>query len=255
MSEFGTFLLNFAFNFLVALLVVRFIYYPSTHNKHYVFTFLAFNTVIYFVLYFMTSIEIGIGVGFGLFAIFSILRYRTDPMPIREMTYLFIIAALPVMNSVGLRMARSGRSSSLPTWRSWSILWVLEKEWGFHYEASRRIVYEKIELIRPDRRAELLADLEDARLGVKVKQVIIGKVNFMRDTAHLTVYYDDPGRKGRLQSAESELVVLAKGDRDWPPYSRRERVRVGPLPHFRAWKMGEAGRGRKLHPLISANFN
>ncbi len=102
MSELGSFLVNFSFNLIVALLVVRFIYYPSTHNKHYVFTFLAFNSIIYFVLYFMSSIEIGIGVGFGLFAIFSILRYRTDPMPIREMTYLFIIAALPVMNSIGL---------------------------------------------------------------------------------------------------------------------------------------------------------
>jgi hypothetical protein len=212
MSELGSFILNFAFNFIVALLVVRFIYYPSTHNKHYVFTFLAFNTIIYFVLYFMSSIEIGIGVGFGLFAIFSILRYRTDPMPIREMTYLFIIAALPVMNSVG------ANDSVWPQLMAANlavlvIMWVLEHEWGFHYEASRRIVYEKIELIRPDRRAELIADLE-ARVGVKVKQVIIGKVNFMRDTASLTIYYDDPGQKGRLQSAESELVMIAKGNSD-----------------------------------------
>ena len=81
MSDFGSFILSFGFNFLVALVVVRFIYYPSTHNKRYVFTFLAFNTVIYFVLSFMTSIQIGVGVGFGLFAIFSILRYRTDPDP------------------------------------------------------------------------------------------------------------------------------------------------------------------------------
>ncbi len=92
-------------------------------------------------------------------------------------------------------------------------MWVLEREWGFHYEVSRRIVYEKIELIRPDRREALIADLE-ARLGVKIKQVIIGKVNFMRDTAQLTIYYDDPNRKGKLQSAESELVMLAKGDAD-----------------------------------------
>jgi hypothetical protein len=212
MSELGSFLVNFSFNLIVALLVVRFIYYPSTHNKHYVFTFLAFNSIIYFVLYFMSSIEIGIGVGFGLFAIFSILRYRTDPMPIREMTYLFIIAALPVMNSIGLdgslwpQLIAANLAIIV-------IMWVLEREWGFHYESSRRIVYEKIELIRPDRQAELFADLE-ARTGVKVKQVRIGKINFMRDTAQLTVYYDDPNRKGKLQSAESELVMIAKADSD-----------------------------------------
>jgi hypothetical protein len=212
MSELSSFLLNFAFNFMIALLVVRFIYYPSTHNKHYVFTFLAFNTIIYFVLYFMSSIEIGIGVGFGLFAIFSILRYRTDPMPIREMTYLFIIAALPVMNSIGVS-GTAWPQLVAANLAVLAIMWVLEREWGFHYESTRRIVYEKIELIRPDRREELVADLE-ARTGVKVKQIIIGKVNFMRDTANLTIYYDDPAQKGKLQTAESEIVMLAKGDAD-----------------------------------------
>ena len=212
MSELSSFLLNFAFNFMIALLVVRFIYYPSTHNKHYVFTFLAFNTIIYFVLYFMSSIEIGIGVGFGLFAIFSILRYRTDPMPIREMTYLFIIAALPVMNSIGVS-GTAWPQLMAANLAVLAIMWVLEREWGFHYESTRRIIYEKIELIRPDRREELVADLE-ARTGVKVKQIIIGKVNFMRDTANLTIYYDDPAQKGKLQTAESEIVMLAKGDAD-----------------------------------------
>ena len=212
MSELSSFLLNFAFNFMIALLVVRFIYYPSTHNKHYVFTFLAFNTIIYFVLYFMSSIEIGIGVGFGLFAIFSILRYRTDPMPIREMTYLFIIAALPVMNSIGVS-GTAWPQLVAANLAVLAIMWVLEREWGFHYESTRRIIYEKIELIRPDRREELVADLE-ARTGVKVKQIIIGKVNFMRDTANLTIYYDDPAQKGKLQTAESEIVMLAKGDTD-----------------------------------------
>jgi len=207
-SDFMNFLVSFGFNFLVALLVVRFVYYPSTHNKRYVFTFLAFNTVIYFVLSFMTSIEIGIGVGFGLFAIFSILRYRTDPIPIREMTYLFVIAALPVMNSA---------SSNGDVWPQLilanvvilAIMLVLEKEWGFHYETSKRIVYEKIELIRPDRRAELLADLE-LRTGLKIKRIIIGKVDFLRDTANLKVYYDDPNSEGWLHDSDSEVVIVSK---------------------------------------------
>jgi hypothetical protein len=207
-SDFVNFLVSFGFNFLVALLVVRFVYYPSTHNKRYVFTFLAFNTVIYFVLSFMNSIEIGIGVGFGLFAIFSILRYRTDPIPIREMTYLFVIAALPVMNSA---------SSTGDVWPQLilanlvilAIMLVLEKEWGFHYETSKRIVYEKIELIRPDRRAELLADLE-LRTGLKIKRIIIGKVDFLRDTANLKVYYDDPNSEGWLHDSDSEVVIVSK---------------------------------------------
>lgn len=210
MDELLSFTLNFGFNFLIALLIVRLIYYPSTHNKNYVLTFLAFNTVIYFVLSFMTAIEIGVGVGFGLFAIFTILRYRTDPMPIREMTYLFIIAALPVMNSIGLD-GSYGLQLVAANLAIVAIMWVLEREWGFHYEASNLIVYEKIELIQPGRRAELLADLEQ-RTGFEIKRIVIGKINFMRDTANIKIYYDDPSQKSWHENAGSELATLARED-------------------------------------------
>ncbi len=205
MSALGSFLLSFGLNFLVALLVVRFIYYPSTHNKSYVFTFLAFNTIIYAVLSFMSSIEIGLGVGFGLFAIFSILRYRTDPIPIREMTYLFIIAALAVMNSLGVSSAIWPQlvAANLAIL---AIMLVLEKEWGFHYEASKSIVYEKIELICPDRRAELQADLEQ-RTGLKIKRIVVGKVDFLRDVASLKVYYDDPNQEDWLHASPVTMVI------------------------------------------------
>ena len=208
MSEIGGFLLGFGFNLIVALALVRFIYYPSTHNKRYVFTFMAFNSVIYFVLSFMTSIEIGIGVGFGLFAIFSILRYRTDPIPIREMTYLFVISALPVMNSAGAN-GEIWPQLAAANGAMLAIMWMLEREWGFHYEASKRIVYERIELIRPDRRGELRADLE-LRTGLKIKRILVGKVDFMRDTADLKIYYDDPDQEDWLGNAETELVVIGK---------------------------------------------
>lgn len=205
MSDLGSFLLSFGFNLLVAVILVRFIYYPITHNKRYVFTFLAFNTVIFSVLSFMSSIEIGVGVGFGLFAIFSILRYRTDPIPVREMTYLFIIAALPVMNSA---------TSDTTLWPMLiaanvimlGIMFILEKEWGFRYEASKRILYEKIELIRPERYTELKADLE-ARTGIKIKRIVVGKINFLRDTAELTVYYDDVAQESWLNNGNSMAVV------------------------------------------------
>jgi len=202
MSDISNFLLNFGFNLLVAVLVVRFIYYPSTHNKAYVFTFLAFNTVIYFVLGFMTSFEIGIGVGFGLFAIFSILRYRTETMPIREMTYLFVISALPIMNSAGLfdhiwPQLIAANAAVLV------LLYILEKEWGFTYEASRSILYEKIELVTPERRAELMADLQE-RTGLKIKRVAIGKLDFLRDVANINIYFDDPHQDDWLRQPQPD---------------------------------------------------
>jgi hypothetical protein len=206
MTEFSSFILGFGFNFLIAFLVVRFIYYPSTHNKRYVFTYLAFNTLIFFVLSFMSAINIGLGVGFGLFAIFHILRYRTDPVPIREMTYLFIISALPLMNSA----AASGKvwpQLVVANLAVLAILWILEKEWGFHYEASKRIIYEKIDLIRSDKRPELLADLE-SRTGLKVKRILVGKVDFLHDTAELKIYYDDPSQDAWLNNSDPEMVII-----------------------------------------------
>ncbi len=200
----GGFMLGAVFNLAVALVIVRFIYYPFTQNKNYVFTFLAFNTVIYFVLALLTSVTVSVGVGFGLFAIFSVLRYRTDPIPIREMTYLFIIIALPVMNSAltsgnewGRLLAANGMMVAL--------LYVLEREWGFRFEASKRIVYEKVELIKPGNTEQLLADLRE-RTGLPIKRVAVGRIDFLRDVAELRVYYDERrnGTLARVQSFADE---------------------------------------------------
>ena len=166
-------ILGAGLNLLVALVIVRFIYYPA-QDKNYVFTFLAFNTVIYFVLGMLTD-SLSVGVGFGLFAIFSVLRYRTDEIPIREMTYLFVIIALPVMNSV---LMAAGSVAELLAANAFvvAVIFVLENGWGFHFESSKKIIYERIELITPANRAALLADLCQ-RTGLPVKRVITGRID------------------------------------------------------------------------------
>lgn len=188
------FLLDFLLNLLVAIIIVRFIYYPKTQDKHFVFTFLAFNTVIYFVLSLLVKSEIGVGVGFGLFAIFHFLRYRTDPVPIREMTYLFVIMALPVMNSSGM-LETNWALLLLANGLVVLTLWLLERGWGFRYQTSQKITYENIALIVPSRRAELIADLEQ-RIGQKISSVTVGNIDFLHDTATLQVFYPE-------QSAQS----------------------------------------------------
>jgi len=188
-NELTNFVLGAGFNLTIALLIVRGIYYPFTQDKRYVFTFLAFNTVIYFVLGLLTSIELSVGVGFGLFAIFSVLRYRTDEMPIREMTYLFIVIALPVMNSV-LMSDGDIVQVLIANGVIVALLFVLEKGWGFHFEASKKITYEKIDLITPANRDRLLADLRE-RTGLLVSRVAIGRIDFLRDTAEVVIYYNE----------------------------------------------------------------
>ncbi len=189
-SELTYFIVGAGLNLLVALFIVRFIYHSGTQDKTYVFTFLAFNTVIYFVLGLLTSANLSVGVGFGLFAIFSVLRYRTDEMPIREMTYLFILIALPVMNSV---MMSEGNVVQLLVANGVIalLLFVLERGWGFHFAGSKPVIYDRVDLISPAREEQLLADLRE-RTGLAVGRVEVRRINFLNDTAELTIFYEQP---------------------------------------------------------------
>lgn len=201
-GDLASFVLGALLNLLVAVVIVRWIYYPRTHEKRYVLTFLAFNSVIYFVLALLTSAELSVGVGFGLFAIFSVLRYRTDPIPIREMTYLFVIIALPVVNSV-LGTEGAFWKLALADAMMIALLYVLEREWGFRYEASNRIAYDRIALIVPAQREALLADLRE-RTGLPIKRVEIGRLDLLRDSADIKVYYDAP--RGAAESGNGVVV-------------------------------------------------
>ena len=201
-NELMFFVMGAALNLFVAVLIVRFVYYPVTQDKTYVFTFLAFNTVIYFVMGLLTSAELSVGVGFGLFAIFSVLRYRTDEMPIREMTYLFIVIALPVMNSVMMSDANIIRLL-IANGVVVALLYALEKEWGFHFAGSKVVTYDRVELVTPDNRERLIEDLRQ-RTGLPGDRVEIRKINFLNDTADLTVYYDRP----RARKSDAMPVLL-----------------------------------------------
>ena len=188
MNGLSDFLVAFVLNLTTAVIIVRWIYYPKHRSKKYAFTFLAFNAIIFFVLSLMTSVEMSIGVGFGLFAIFSVLRYRTNPIPIREMTYLFIIAALPVMNATAANGDHWAKLLIANT-AVILILFFLENEWGFSFESSQSVIYEKIDLIHPDNHTLLVKDLED-RTGLPINRVEIGRINFLRDTAKIKIYYN-----------------------------------------------------------------
>jgi hypothetical protein len=178
-----------ALNLVIALLVARFIYYPVTREKRYVLTFITFSTITYFVLGLLTSVDLSIGVGFGLFAIFSVLRYRTDEIPPREMTYLFVFIALPIMNSV---LMGDGELAQLLVSNAFVVivLYVLEKGWGFRFDESRNVIYDRIELVSPERRDELMADLK-ARTGLAIKSVELRRLDLLRDVAELRITYSE----------------------------------------------------------------
>ena len=187
-GDIGLFIAGFVLNFLAAFIIVRFVYYPRGRCNNYVFTFLAFNTVIYFIMGLFTSIEISIGAGFGLFALFSILRYRTETVPIREMTYLFVMAALPILNSIFWTSGQLDRILIVDI-LVLAVIWFLDREWGFNREQSQmNVVYEKIDLIKREKRDEMIADLSQ-RTGLAVTDVEIQNINFLRDVAEVRITY------------------------------------------------------------------
>ncbi len=180
--------IGFGINISIAFIIVRFLYFPKDRSKSYVFPFMAFNTLIYFILGPLLNTELSIGVGFSLFAIFSILRYRTESLPIREMTYLFVITALPVINGV-LAADRKLFDSLIISGVVVIALFFFEKGWGFGQESSRTIIYDKLKLLKPACYNDLLADLRE-RTGLPITRCRVGKINYARKSAEISIFYD-----------------------------------------------------------------
>ena len=178
---------RFTFNMLVVVVIVRLIYYPVTKRKDYLFTYLLFSVIVFFLCGLLANVKLGLGFALGLFAIFSIIRYRTNPIPIKEMTYLFIVIGISAIN--GLANKKVSYAELLFTnLVVIAITYGLEKIWLQRHETSKRIIYEKIDLIKPENRVELLKDLKD-RTGLNIHRVNIGRINFLRDTARIRVFY------------------------------------------------------------------
>lgn len=182
-------LINILINFITAFLIVRFIYYTHKQSKKYVFTFLALNSTLFLIFYFLGSIELSFGVGFGLFAIFSVLRFRTDAMPSREMSYLFVLLALPMVN-YALLNSQQYTAFAISYGFIFCLMLLLERGWGFEYHETKSILFEKIELIKPENRALLIKDLEE-RTGLIVTDVEVNKINFLQDTAEIKISYEN----------------------------------------------------------------
>lgn len=179
-------LLRFAFNLLVCWVITHCFYYRKSHRRDYYFTFLLFSVVIYLLLFSLQNLSIEIGFALGLFAIFGMIRYRTTTVPVREMTYLFVIIGVSIIN--GFSMATSYATLVVANLLVILVCWLLESIGLTRREATKIILYEKIALIHPDRREELLADLRQ-RTGLDILGVQVGSIDFLKDTAYLKVTY------------------------------------------------------------------
>ena len=175
------------FNFLIILIIVRYIYYPVTRNKDYLITYLLISLTVFLLCFLLDNVKLELGFALGLFAIFGIIRYRTDPIPIKEMTYLFLVIGISVINA----LANKKISYAELLFANLVIVFVtfgMERLWLLRHETRKNITYEKIELIAPERRDELIQDLKD-RTGLDVVRVEIRRIDFLKDTANLRIFY------------------------------------------------------------------
>jgi hypothetical protein len=204
------FVMRFALNLGVILILVRWLYYSTARRKDYLFTYILISSVVFLLCFLLESVKLQIGFALGLFAIFGIIRYRTNSMPIKEMTYLFLVIGISVINAL-----TSAKTSLADLLFTNSVLigmtYGLERLWLMKHESSKIIVYEKIELIKPEKYDELLADLK-VRTGINtITRVETGKIDFLKDTCTLVIHFEtlDPAsdlseRKGNRNDDDDD---------------------------------------------------
>ena len=200
----GELAIRFFLNLLVCGILVHFFYYPKSRRKDYVFTFLTFSSAMLLLLYAMGRVDVGVGLTLGLFAIFGVIRYRTETVPIREMTYLFVIIALAAVNGLAPLYSidavnacyylNTGALALAAAANIITILLILALEVirPSKADSSKIILYDRLDLILPEKKEELLADIEK-RCGVKPVDVEIGNIDLLKDAAYIKVLYKDDG--------------------------------------------------------------
>ena len=177
-------LMRFAFNLIVTWIIARYCYYVKSQRRDYVLTYMLFGAAMFLLIFLMESVSIQIGMTLGLFAIFGVIRYRTETVPIREM-----IIGIAVINGLALNI--SYVELIVANLLLLLLIWTVEGRRLLRHTSAKLVIYEKINLITPDKREEMIADLEE-RLGHKVNKVEVGHVDFLRDVAFVKVYYELP---------------------------------------------------------------
>lgn len=180
-------LLRFGLDFVVISVLVRFVYFRYSPNREFAFTYFLFNILIFLVCYLMSGIDLNMGFGFGLFAMFGILRYRTITLSIKEMTYLLAVIVVAILNAVSTDRITFVEILVMNLVILLAIF-LMEREWYMEGEAFKLVKYERIELIKPDRRVELLDDVY-ARTGIRGHRYEIEEIDLVTDVAYIWVYY------------------------------------------------------------------
>ena len=187
-KDFYELLVRLALNLSVAYSIIHFVYQPTRKDSEYIFTFMVFNPLIFFICHLFSKVDLSIGFAFGLFAVFSILRYRTTQIQVKEMTYMFIVIAVAVINALATKKVSY---TELMFTNMFIILltYLIERYTSSKGMNMQVVLYEIIENIKPENEAILMADLEK-RIGKKVVRFDIVEADYIRDYAKLRVFHE-----------------------------------------------------------------
>lgn len=185
-------LLRFAFNAIITWFIIHFQYYPKSRRRDYYFTFSLISVSVFFLIFLLGGVKLKIGFALGLFAIFGIIRYRTESMQVREMTFLFVIITLSVINALAVSLSYAELLATNLIFILF--IWICEGNKWLKHTSCKLIMYDRIDLILPERKEEMLDDLR-RRTGLAIVKVEVGAMDFLRDTAMLKVYYNAPGEE------------------------------------------------------------
>ncbi|MBM3161364.1 MAG: DUF4956 domain-containing protein [Bacteroidetes bacterium] len=180
-------LLRMFVNLFFLTIIIRYLYYSKTKRKDYLFTYYLIGMITFFLCFGLKKLDIDTGMGLGLFAIFGIIRYRTDAIEIKEMTYLFLVIGLSVVNALGMNNI-SVAEIAIINIVTVALTFILERLWLMKHETRKTINYERIDLITPENYEAMKGDLEK-RTGLSINRVEVGKIDFMNDTALIRIYY------------------------------------------------------------------
>jgi hypothetical protein len=187
LEDFIELLIRFALNTVVVIILVRYLYYRLTNRKDYLFTYFLISTIVFLLCYLLENVKLELGFALGLFAIFGIIRYRTRQIAIKEMTYLFLVIGVSVINALANKKV-SYAELLFTNFALIAVTYLLEKVFFLRHESSKSIDYEKIELIKPENYKLLLEDLQE-RTGLTINRAEVGRLDFLRDSARVRIYY------------------------------------------------------------------
>ena len=181
-----TLLFRFVLNFLVCWIIIRLFYYKKSQRRDYYFTFMMFAVVIFLIITLMDNMKMNVAYALGLFAIFGMIRYRTETLRIREMTYLFVVMGLSIIN--GQALTTSYIELFITNILVILAIWAFEGNKHSKQLNEKVILYDKIELVKREKEEELKADLE-ARTGIKIEKMEVGHIDYLLDAAYIKIWY------------------------------------------------------------------